>query len=124
MVSADDMRADGYRGGAQSHQAGFEKGQAPLYQQLLPVPWLHLELRGLPSGMEEPAKAAAMVPALTALWLLVWQTWEDPKHVDQDTGLGGDNDPIDVLEIGEELGYCGQVKQVKILGTLALKDEG
>jgi len=36
----------------------------------------------------------------------------------------GDNDPIDVLEIGEKIGYAGQVKQVKILGSMALLDEG
>ncbi|KAI8070811.1 inorganic pyrophosphatase [Gongronella butleri] len=52
------------------------------------------------------------------------QTWEDPTEVNQDTGAKGDNDPIDVCEIGEQIGYPGQVKQVKILGVLALLDEG
>lgn len=42
----------------------------------------------------------------------------------QDTNARGDNDPIDVCEIGEEIGYRGQIKQVKILGVLALLDEG
>ena len=41
-----------------------------------------------------------------------------------ETKAKGDNDPIDVCEIGEEVGYPGQVKQVKILGTMALLDEG
>jgi len=27
------------------------------------------------------------------------QTWEAPSHVSRDTGFGGDNDPIDVLEV-------------------------
>lgn len=30
------------------------------------------------------------------------QTWEDPSHIPDDTGFPGDNDPLDVLEIGEK----------------------
>lgn len=41
-----------------------------------------------------------------------------------DTKTRGDNDPIDVCEIGGEIGYYGQTKQVKILGVMALLDEG
>ncbi|KAJ1679103.1 Inorganic pyrophosphatase [Spiromyces aspiralis] len=52
------------------------------------------------------------------------QTWEDPNHRDADTNCNGDNDPIDVCEIGEAIGYTGQVKQVKALGIMALIDEG
>ncbi|KAI8809837.1 inorganic diphosphatase [Cladochytrium replicatum] len=52
------------------------------------------------------------------------QTWEDPTHAHPDTQAAGDNDPLDVCEIGENVGYTGQVKQVKILGTMALLDEG
>ncbi|KAI7856373.1 inorganic pyrophosphatase [Circinella umbellata] len=52
------------------------------------------------------------------------QTWEDPTTVNTDTNARGDNDPIDVCEIGEGIGYCGQVKQVKVLGVMALLDEG
>jgi inorganic pyrophosphatase len=52
------------------------------------------------------------------------QTWEDPTVVHPETKARGDNDPIDVCEIGEEVGYPGQVKQVKVLGTMALLDEG
>ncbi|KAJ9064450.1 Inorganic pyrophosphatase [Entomophthora muscae] len=52
------------------------------------------------------------------------QTWEDPNHSDPDTHLKGDNDPVDVIEIGQQIGFPGQIKQVKILGTLALLDEG
>ncbi|KAJ7070895.1 inorganic pyrophosphatase [Mycena amicta] len=33
-------------------------------------------------------------------------------------------DPLDVCEIGEQVGYVGQVKQVKVLGIMALLDEG
>ncbi|KAG5865297.1 hypothetical protein JTB14_013793 [Gonioctena quinquepunctata] len=28
------------------------------------------------------------------------QTWENPEHIDKDTNCKGDNDPIDVIEIG------------------------
>ena len=52
------------------------------------------------------------------------QTWEDPTFTHPDTKARGDNDPLDVCEIGEAVGYVGQVKQVKILGTMALLDEG
>ncbi|CAJ0927080.1 unnamed protein product [Ranitomeya imitator] len=58
------------------------------------------------------------------------QTWEDPSHRDQDTKCCGDNDPIDVCEIGSKgcqvTRVCsrGEVIQVKPLGVLALIDEG
>ncbi|CAI2350060.1 unnamed protein product [Caenorhabditis sp. 36 PRJEB53466] len=52
------------------------------------------------------------------------QTWEDPNHVVPDTGAKGDNDPIDVIEIGSKVAKRGSVLQVKVLGTLALIDEG
>ncbi|KAF7278304.1 hypothetical protein GWI33_008654 [Rhynchophorus ferrugineus] len=52
------------------------------------------------------------------------QTWENPEHLDDATGCKGDNDPIDVLEIGYKVAKRGEILQVKILGTLALIDEG
>lgn len=52
------------------------------------------------------------------------QTWENPEHVDKDTQAKGDNDPIDVLEIGSRVAKRGDILQVKILGTVALIDEG
>ncbi|XP_058813736.1 inorganic pyrophosphatase isoform X2 [Topomyia yanbarensis] len=52
------------------------------------------------------------------------QTWENPDHLDPNTGCKGDNDPIDVLEIGSRVAKRGDVVQVKILGTVALIDEG
>ncbi|CVK95226.1 probable inorganic pyrophosphatase [Fusarium fujikuroi] len=51
------------------------------------------------------------------------QTWEDPNSVHPETKAKGDNDPLDVCEIGELVGYSGQVKQVKVLGVMALLDE-
>ncbi|OLN86892.1 Inorganic pyrophosphatase 3 [Colletotrichum chlorophyti] len=50
------------------------------------------------------------------------QTWESPNYKHDFTGLIGDNDPVDLFDIGQVRGYVGQVKQVKILGGLALAD--
>ncbi|XP_078576322.1 uncharacterized protein LOC144861996 [Branchiostoma floridae x Branchiostoma japonicum] len=52
------------------------------------------------------------------------QTWEDPNCKDESTQCMGDNDPIDVCEIGHRVKRRGEVVQVKVLGTLALIDEG
>nr|XP_033812638.1 inorganic pyrophosphatase 2, mitochondrial [Geotrypetes seraphini] len=52
------------------------------------------------------------------------QTWEDPDFKDKDTDCFGDNDPIDVCEIGTQVCSRGEVIQVKPLGVLALIDEG
>jgi len=52
------------------------------------------------------------------------QTWEDPHFKYAETGANGDNDPLDACEIGEAVGYIGQVKKVKVLGLMALLDEG
>lgn len=52
------------------------------------------------------------------------QTWENPKHVDKNTNEGGDNDPVDLCEIGSRVPARGEVIQVKALGILAMIDEG
>ncbi|XP_077267231.1 inorganic pyrophosphatase Nurf-38 isoform X2 [Temnothorax americanus] len=52
------------------------------------------------------------------------QTWENPDVLDEATGCKGDNDPIDVLEIGYKVAKRGEVLKVKVLGTVALIDEG
>uniref|UniRef100_A0A8C6VF60 inorganic diphosphatase n=1 Tax=Naja naja TaxID=35670 RepID=A0A8C6VF60_NAJNA len=52
------------------------------------------------------------------------QTWEDPKHTDDNTGCCGDNDPIDVCEIGAQVRTLGEVVKVKALGIVGLIDEG
>ncbi|XP_037559696.1 uncharacterized protein LOC119436778 isoform X2 [Dermacentor silvarum] len=52
------------------------------------------------------------------------QTWEDPNHTDNKTNCKGDNDPIDICEIGYRVAKRGEVIQVKILGVVALVDEG
>lgn len=44
--------------------------------------------------------------------------------MDAHTGIGGDDDPLDVCEIGSAPATCGQVKKVKPLGAFVLLDEG
>lgn len=52
------------------------------------------------------------------------QTWEDPGKEGGLGGIRGDNDPLDCCEIGSEILQMGDVKEVKILGSLALIDDG
>ncbi|XP_053603782.1 uncharacterized protein Nurf-38 [Plodia interpunctella] len=52
------------------------------------------------------------------------QTWENPRHVDPGTQARGDNDPVDVIEVGQRVAARGDVYPVKIVGALALVDEG
>lgn len=52
------------------------------------------------------------------------QTWEDPSHTTPDTGFVGDNDPIDAMEIGYKMQRTGSVTKVKVLGCLAMIDDG
>lgn len=54
----------------------------------------------------------------------ITQTWEDPGFVHPDTGAGGDNDPVDVLQINDTPCDLGEVMPVRVLGTLALVDGG
>ena len=52
------------------------------------------------------------------------QTYEDPAHKDELTGIGGDGDPLDVCEIGSERAHVGSIYPVKVVGALALVDGG
>ena len=52
------------------------------------------------------------------------QTWENPSHEDSNTKTKGDNDPIDVCEIGSQTLKRGSVVPVKVLGVMALIDDG
>jgi len=52
------------------------------------------------------------------------QTWEDPNVVHPELKVNGDNDPVDVVEIGSAVVPSGAVIQVKPLGTLAMIDDG
>jgi inorganic pyrophosphatase len=52
------------------------------------------------------------------------QTWEDPNILHPVLQFKGDNDPVDVVEIGSESLPSGSVSPVKVLGVLAMIDDG
>mmetsp|Transcript_1735 Transcript_1735/g.3969 ORF Transcript_1735/g.3969 Transcript_1735/m.3969 type:complete len:329 (+) Transcript_1735:42-1028(+) len=52
------------------------------------------------------------------------QTWEDPNVEHPELKCFGDDDPIDVVEIGSTKLEMGSVKEVKPLGVLAMIDDG
>lgn len=52
------------------------------------------------------------------------QTWEDPEHTDPDTNCRGDNDPLDVVEVGARQMRTGECVPVKVLGVLGMIDDG
>ena len=54
---------------------------------------------------------------------LLPQTWEDPSACDA-LGHCGDNDPLDVMEVGDGPLPMGSVVAVRVLGSLELIDEG
>ena len=85
---------------AEPDRARPEERQGPLCAQLLPAPRLHLELRMLSPGLFSSVQVARL------LLNVLLKTWESPDNVDKHTGCKGDNDPIDVCEIGERVRYC------------------
>jgi inorganic pyrophosphatase len=52
------------------------------------------------------------------------QTWEDPNVLNIAVNCKGDNDPVDVVEIGSKAIPSGAVAVVKVLGALAMIDDG
>jgi inorganic pyrophosphatase len=52
------------------------------------------------------------------------QTWENPNTTDKRTGLLGDGDPIDIVELSNGVLETGAVYKVKVLGILGLIDQG
>ena len=52
------------------------------------------------------------------------QTWEDPKHEHPTMKVSGDNDPVDVVEIGSAALAMGSVTKVKPVGIYAMIDDG
>eukprot|EP01026_Neomeris_dumetosa_P007568 TRINITY_DN12340_c0_g1_i1.p1 TRINITY_DN12340_c0_g1~~TRINITY_DN12340_c0_g1_i1.p1 ORF type:complete len:271 (-),score=48.34 TRINITY_DN12340_c0_g1_i1:330-1142(-) len=56
---------------------------------------------------------------------LLPQTWEDPGVVNEDAGkVSGDNDPVDVVEIGSSTLKMGGLYKVKPVGVYAMIDGG
>merc|ERR1719238_1838099 len=52
------------------------------------------------------------------------QTWEDPNVKDKHTNVGGDNYPIDALQLNDRPCQIGEVYRVRIVGAFALVDGG
>lgn len=53
------------------------------------------------------------------------QTWEDPAIKNPEVeDMAGDNDPVDVVEIGSTALGMGSVHKVKVLGIYAMIDDG
>lgn len=52
------------------------------------------------------------------------QTWEDPEIEHPELKVKGDNDPVDVVEIGSRAHEQGEIATVKVLGALAMIDDG
>lgn len=56
---------------------------------------------------------------------MVPRTWEDPGHKNDDVeGMFGDNDPVDIVEIGSKAHPMGSIIKIKVLGCLAMIDDG
>ncbi|KAL3919848.1 MAG: hypothetical protein SGARI_007100, partial [Bacillariaceae sp.] len=53
---------------------------------------------------------------------LIPQTWEDPDM--KSMGYGGDNDPIDAIELGSTPLLMGSITPCRVIGELELIDEG
>mmetsp|Transcript_29545 Transcript_29545/g.50363 ORF Transcript_29545/g.50363 Transcript_29545/m.50363 type:complete len:289 (+) Transcript_29545:100-966(+) len=52
------------------------------------------------------------------------QTWENPNEEHPELKCFGDDDPIDVVEIGSKAIAMGSVTEVKPLGVIAMIDDG
>lgn len=52
------------------------------------------------------------------------QTWENPHKLEKHSLVNGDNDPLDVIDIGNSIKQIGEVYEAKVLGCLVLIDEG
>jgi len=51
------------------------------------------------------------------------QTWENPKTIHKHSYCGGDDDPLDVIDIGKAVAKTGLVYKVKPLGILGMIDQ-
>jgi len=55
---------------------------------------------------------------------MIPKTWENPKAEHPEMKAFGDNDPVDIVEIGSAAIARGSIVQCKAVGTLAMIDEG
>jgi len=119
------------------HDKGADGGANPVFNMVCEIPrWTNAKMEISTKDKMNPIKQDVKkgkvrfvknsFPYRGYMWNYgaLPQTWEDPSHVDQHTQQKGDGDPIDVVEIGYKVAYRGQVKQVKVLGIMAMIDEG
>mmetsp|Transcript_52407 Transcript_52407/g.67217 ORF Transcript_52407/g.67217 Transcript_52407/m.67217 type:complete len:276 (-) Transcript_52407:76-903(-) len=52
------------------------------------------------------------------------QTWENPNILHNELNCYGDNDPLDVIEIGSSILSLGSITPIKPLGIFAMIDDG
>jgi len=64
------------------------------------------------------------IPRETSAKMELATTWEDPAKIDPILNVKGDNDPVDVVEIGSQVHTSGGVYKVKPLGVYAMIDSG
>ena len=119
------------------HDVPLHVGREDIFNFVLEIPrWTNAKLEiatceeGNPIKQDVKKGALRYVANLFPINGYPWnygafpQTWEDPSELCRNTGHRGDNDPLDVIEIGAQKGFTGQIKPVKVLGALALVDEG
>jgi len=115
------------------HDIPLEAGDG-LYNMLTEIPKMTLKkmevatkVEGNPI-MQDEKKGKARLYHGPIFWNYgcLPQTWEDPNHKgdDQVGGAFGDDDPLDVVEIGAASLEMGSVTPVKPLGVLSMIDDG
>lgn len=116
---------------------GGSEGQATLYNMIVEIPrWTQAKMEIATNESFNPIKQDEKNGKLRYVHNCfpyhgyIWnygalpQTWENPSFLDPHTNAKGDNDPIDVCEIGSKVLERGQVVPVKVLGVMALIDDG
>ena len=53
---------------------------------------------------------------------MIPQTWENAQHTHQETGLIGDNDPLDIVDLTPRDMLMYEMPRMKIIGCLCLID--
>jgi inorganic pyrophosphatase len=115
------------------HDIPLEAGDG-MYNMLTEIPKMTLKkmevATKVPSNpiMQDEKKGKARLYHGPIFWNYgcLPQTWEDPnvKGDDDVNGAFGDNDPVDVVEIGAASLDMGSVTPVKALGVLSMIDDG